>query len=366
MPLGKFPQDGRTHSEDWFRFDSEVRILLKNATPGIDPNGLLGWVLSPADYLLLRNPQPLVPFALAPDPGPRPAAANFPGWKYDADTKVTQQIAMSSVTLEIITACDGTSLTRARGPESIENVPLPIAYGRLTAAYAVASPSALSASYDTLLRPFTPPGLMPDHCLRHSEAHLFALRSGHPYDEVSKVRHFRASLASCGLFTTALLIWDSAHPLVADQTWASISDAMLFAAASLSSASTASLGYALAAVATPVLATSPLEDLQAEVTALRLALAVQSGPRAGGHSVSQPAVSSAATGRGPTRTSAAAPRSGSAPYRGRPTTHPHPNGPGHFCWSHPSQAHPGTECNNRLPGHQVTASWANKMNSPCH
>ena len=367
--MSRFPREGRTHKEDWFSFASEIKAVAKHATPGIDPNGLLGWILPPADYLLLSNPAPLVPFALAESAGDMPqSAAAFPSWKYRDDRCQSQQQAMSLFSQSVIRALDPVALAKARGEDLIENVAFPVVYARLVAAYAVASAMELTANHASLLLPFAPPADMAAHALRHADAHLFASRNGQPYSNAAKTLHFRASILQCGLFSTALAIWEAANPLVADQTWTSLSAAITHAAMSVTSSSAASLGYALSAPAAgPHVSSAPswtdYNDLALEIKTLKLAaLARSSGGR-------RSVAGSAAPGIGAV---SAAGVSAVVRQNGRnghpPTLTPNTasGGQGHFCWSHTTQGHLGIDCTNPLPGHQPTATWNNRMGSPCH
>jgi hypothetical protein len=236
---------------------------------------------------------------------------------------------------------------------------------RLIAAYSIASPSDLLINHAVLLGHFSPPDSIPGHILKHVNAHYFATCNGQPYGSAAKIQLFRSSISGCGLFTTALLIWDAAHPTVALQTWDSLAHAITHAAASLTAASSASQGFALAAppaAAAPPMSVSvhlSMEELTADNRSLRLALAALSGGRSGR------GAAATASGTGSVRPAAAS-RFKSASERGPPTPHPDPNGPGFFCWSHPIQNHPGKECRKPLPGHQPSATWLNKMQSPCH
>lgn len=364
--ISRFPREGRTHKEDWFSFASEIKALAKHATPGVDPNGLLGWILSPAEYLLLSNPAPLVPFALVELAGEMPqAAASFPSWKYRDDRRQSQQQAMSLFSQSVIRALDPVSLAKARGEDLIENVAFPVVYARLVAAYAVASAMELTANHATLLLPFAPPADMAAHSLKHADAHLFASRNSQPYSNAAKTLHFRTSILQCGLFSTALAIWEAANPLVADQTWTSLSEAIVHAAMSATSSSAASLGYALSAGSHMSGAPSwtDYNDLALEVQTLKLAaLARSSGGRravAGAAAPRSGAVSSAGV-------SAVALQNGRIGRSPTLTPNTASGGQGHFCWSHTTQGHLGIDCTNPRPGHQPTATWSNRMGSPCH
>ena len=354
--LARFPREGRNHQEDFQPFFSAVKSTAKTITPGLDPNGLLGWITPAAEYLLLVNPAPAGPFALLVHPGPIPQAANaFPAWKYQMDCYLAQQLAMVNLTKIVLAALDDISIALVRGDALLENVTLPVIIARLVAAYSVASPADLVANHAVLLGFFSPPANMPAHLLMHVNAHYFATCNGQPYSVAAKIQLLRASIAGCGLFSTALHIWDAAHPTVALQTWDSLAQAITHAAASLAASSAASQGFALSATsAAAVPVNSPMDELAAENRALRLALSVQSSGRSRGGGGGAAAASAAATG------------TGSGNSRGPPTLTPHRKGRGLFCWSHPTQGHLGSGCLDPLPGHQKTATWSDRMNSPCH
>jgi hypothetical protein len=285
------------------------------------------------------------------------AAAGFPAWKYTMDCYTAQQLAMVNLSKAVLDALDDISIALIRGDAELENIPLPTIIDRLVAAYAVASPSDMAANHALLLSFFNPPSSMPAHLLRHVNAHYFAARNLQPYSVSAKVQMLRASIVSCGLFATTMMIYDAVHPTIALQTWDSLSQALTLAAASLVVSSSASQGFALAAPAAPAL--SALEHLEAENKALRLALAANTGgQRSGGRSGSGRAVPTSA--QHPTGANLAFPR-------GPPSLSPKPAPSlGLFCWSHTSQGHIGTGCTNPLPGHQPQATWQNRMASPCH
>ena len=338
--LPKFPREGRTHKEDCHHFMSAVRALAKHATPGYDANGLLGWLMEPADYSLLTNPAPASPFVLAEAPGDMPAArGDFPAWKFQHEVWQAQQLAMSQLARAVTAALDPVSTAKVRGDLLLENIPLPDIIKSLISAYAVASPQELATNHAILLAPFNPPHTIQSHILRHSDAHFFAATNGQPYGAAAKIQHFRDSLSFCGLFKTDLKIWESNHATVVAQTWASICDAIELAYSSSSIASTSSAGYALASVTIP-----SLQDLIAENNSLRLALLAKPDKSV--------APSSSVRRPQPTIRSASQIIS--------------PSSLGLFCWSHTSQNHSGVDCRHPRIGHQQSASWSSKMNSPCH
>jgi hypothetical protein len=281
--------------------------------------------------------------------------------------------AVSNFTGETIDSWNPVVTSRAQGvAASMETVAFPVAIARLRAAYGVVTPAQMVSNHATLLLPYNPPSDMAAHILAHSTAHRFAAKHGQPYSCAQSVQHFKESVASCGLFTVTLAIWEAAFPTMILQTWESITDAIFLASTNLSSASAASRGYALSVAAAPAPAASvsaapSMDDLIAENRALRLAAAAHSTARAGARTGARGGTHTVATAGGRSAaTAVAAPSSG---RWGRPPTMS-PNtasgGSGLFCWSHPTQGHVGADCTDKMPGHQPTATWNNRMGSPCH
>ena len=127
----------------------------------------------------------------------------------------------------------------------------------------------------------------------------------------------------------------------------------------ISKASASSQGYALAAPASSGPSWDEFRELQTKFK--QLELAALSRPT-GGRRSAVPGAGRA----GRAVVAAALPGSGRF---GRPATLT-PNtasgGNGHFCWSHTTQGHLGISCTDPMPGHQPSATWANRMDSPCH
>ena len=272
--------------------------------------------------------------------------------------------AVSLFSGQVFDAWNEVVTSRAQGDAvSMENVTLPLTISRLRAAYGVVTPSQMTANHASLLVPFSPPADMAAHILLHATAHRFGAKHGQPYSVAQSVQHFKASIASCGLFTMTLAIWEAAFPTMAQQTWNSLTDAVYHASVNVSTASTASQGYALATPTSSGLSPDECRELLLEVKALRLA--ALSRPAHGRHSTAIAASSTVPAAVGAVATAA---NLGPGRY-GRPRSlmpNTASGGKGLFCWSHCSQGHISKDCTDPMPGHQRNATWSNRMDSPCH
>jgi hypothetical protein len=364
------PREGHTIQEDFDDYLVQVYLKAKRAFPR-DPNGLLGYILPAAEYLRLTNPAPAGPFVLPEHPGVSPIGGNgLKLYQFRFTEWLDFTTAVSTFSGEIIDSWNPVVTSRAQGvAASMETVALPVAIARLRAAYGVVTPAQMVSNHATLMLPFNPPSDMAAHILAHSTAHRFAAKHGQPYSCAQSVQHFKESVATCGLFTMTLAIWEAAFPTMVLQTWDSITDAIFLASTNLSAASAASRGYALSVAAAPAHAASAssMEVLLAENRALRLAAAARAGARSGARTGARVGTQAVANVGG--RLGAGAVAAPSSGRRGRPATLS-PNtasgGAGLFCWSHTSQGHVGADCTDEMPGHEPDATWHNRMGSPCH
>jgi len=329
---------------DFHQFRHTYVELAKSASVICPFNhGLLGYLLPAAEWLALPFPVGHIPAAFAPaaHPGVEPVLPNgatalavsthrthWDQWKFATQQYQTQHKDLCDFKVLLLAALDPVSRRRLTDPAtgtmnvSVGDIDafLVLHHGTLVVTDYTALLAMLSAPY-TLGTPLT------DLLQRHRDAHAIALSQGQPFPAIQKVHYLKTALRPCGRFENCIMVWQLAHPLVANQTFAGVTALEDFNDAFDTNATSSSLGFA-ASISSPAVTVQMVTELiVAAVTA-----SSQSRPRV-------PAATATAH----------------SPRRAGPSLRIH------YCWTHgPRQNHTSRQCLKPAPGHDHTATSTDK------
>ena len=328
-----------TYSGVNFDFQSYCSLYLDAAagsTMDEHGQGLLGFVLTPAEFLALpfqlNLPAP-VAFAALDNPGPQPVLANganalqvsvhnaaWHTWKSDHERAQQQQRDILAFKSSFIASLDNVSDKALRHPTTgFRQVTCAAIHAYLLATFGTLSAADLTKNADLLRIPYQASTPIRDYTANHRKAHATALANNQPFPESQKVQHLLVGLRPCGLFTACLQIWLSGHATVAAQTFDLLADAVHLAAENVDpTATSGTMGYTAAAVAAPLGLSD--KDLARIIAAIK--------------ATTTPVTATKAAVTGPL--------------------------PVHYCWTH-GPGHSGHKCRNPAVGHMKAATAANKM-----
>ena len=310
-----FPKVAGEHFSEWATAYAGFQTAAQSANPP-DANGLLGFILPPAAWLLLPgNDEAFAPFDNPGDP-PAAAAAQLP-WNYQHSRWLAQNVRATAFRTAVISKLDPTALAVIKDAQgSLLGTTLTDIFNRLRAAYAVARPADLALNHAVLKRVFALPDTLEEHILRHLAAHAFASGQGVPLSEPDKTATMRESLIPCNRYSATLSLFPVLHTTVATQTFATLATMLRAAEADMAATTTAAAaGYAHATVTTPQ---QQIASLEATVRQLQMDIAA-------GRS----------TGRNP------------------------PADRTQYCWSHGRGYHSSADCKHPREGHQTDATRRN-------
>jgi hypothetical protein len=289
----------------------------------IHGHGLLGFLLTAAEWLLLVFVGNAAAFVPLEHPGQRPAAAaGFAAWKFDNDAHQLQQSQIKTFKEHFVASVDATSrqamqhpVTGTRGHSLADLLTI------MDNLHGVLSPSDLTRSSDRLKTPYSLGSPFTDFVRSHEVIHLEAATNGQAMPELHKVRALITAVSHCPSFAARCELWKSMVPTAAAQTFALLATALRSHADTRDSDATAgSHAYA----------NQSLEVLVAAAVA---------------KSFSEHAASATISSR---------------PPRPAPST-PQPRKQLFYCWTHGPCGHQGSECEHPEPGHIPTASFSNQQ-----
>ena len=301
-------------------------------------HGLLGFLLPPAEWLQLVFPSGHVPTAFVPvgHPGAEPVLGNgsnalavsihrtqWDQWKFTTQQYQTQQHDLFAFKTIFLAAIDAVSLRRLTDPTTGT---MQLTIRDLDAFLLQHHGTLVVSDYTTLLAQLSMPYVLgtplADLIQRHRDAHAIALAQAQPFPPVQTVHYLKAALHPCGRFENCLMVWQLAHPLVANQTFAGLVTAVEDFHDSIDNkATSSSLGYSASVSSTP-LTLQLVTDL--------IAAAVSAAP---------PRPSTALVPANKSR----------VPSMSRPRIY--------YCWTHGmKQNHTSRECLHPAPGHDVHAT----------
>ena len=246
-------------------------------------HGLLGFLLPPAEWLLLLFPVGHVPapFAPAAHPGAEPLLQNganalavsthrtqWDQWKFQTQQYQTQQTDLSAFKILLLASLDAVS--RRRLTDAVTGT-LTLSIRDIDAFLVLHHGTLVVTDYATLLVQLSLPYVLgtplADLIQRHRDTHAIALHQAQPFPAVQTVHYLTAALRPCGKFDNCIMIWQLAHPLVANQTFSSLVTALEdFNDAFDPNATSSSMGYA-AAVSSPPVTVQMVSDLIAAAVA---------------------------------------------------------------------------------------------------
>ena len=215
ISIPAFP--GRRTFHLWRR---EVEDISSRLGPGA--YGLLGFLLAPADWLLLANiGQPAGPFAPVPNPGlqPPPVPANVHAlWVADLDRFERQVSIVNAFTLALIASLDAPT-KQLIAPNGFRGLGLAQILAALVVEYGVATPADITDIRSALQIPFIAGTSFADHVSTHRNAHALLTAHGMAQNAADQVRDLRHSIAHISAFHAALASFDATSPTLALQTF---------------------------------------------------------------------------------------------------------------------------------------------------
>ena len=257
----KFPQEGKTPRESYLPFFESVCDLAASKTASNQEFGLLGAVLSIAQYEIIS---PGVPFVVLINPGPLNPLANAAERRQHA-TEVkdfeTQQLGLREVKQSMLAAihphyvapmCQPVVRMANRTVQWIMQESLFEEYGRLTPL----EMAEITRGLDQFFSPETQS--LPEHFANHLTAHNTAIANDSPFNERDKVAKLRSSLLPCGLYHLAIDAWAREFPTIGLQTFENLRTAVQIADNNRDRLATAAVfGYGVAAAVRPAPTTMP-------------------------------------------------------------------------------------------------------------
>lgn len=297
--------------------------------------GLLGFIITPLEWLALPFPGNHVAVAFAPlqDPGLEPILANnanalavsiynaeWNAWKLHFAEFQGQRKEYSDFKNAFLDSLDPVSKDLMKDPiHGTRGITLREIDARLVAAYGIMSSADLSKNEDILRIPYRAENNLREFAASQRVAHAVALRNGQPFPEVQKVQFLLSALKPCAIFTLCCQMWQREFPQVINQTFELLVTAVQAFADNLTQDSTSSSsGFAAAATS---MDTTDLHSLVA--TAVAAAVANLS---------SRPPVP-----RAPIATNAS------------------------YCWTHGVGNHSSAKCRSPASGHLLNATLRNRL-----
>ena len=301
--------------------------------------GLIGFLVTPAEWLALPFPANHVAVAFAPilDPGAEPILANnanalavsvhnadWNTWKLHFSEFQGQRKECLDFKNAMLDALDPISRELMKDPiHGTRGITLREIDARLVNAYGVLSSADISKNEDILRVPYHGGNSFRDFAAAQRLAHTVALRNGQPFPEAQKVQFLLAALKPCGIFTLRCQMWQVEFPQVANQTFELLVTAIQEFADNLSHDSTSSSSGFTAAVNI-----SNTSDIYSLITSA-VAAAVANLPS------NKTSVDNVPTRATPAQNSV-------------------------YCWTHGIGYHSSANCRNPASGHVPNATLRNK------
>lgn len=352
------------NNTDYFPWWKIVTDCAKLSGPYTSPYGLL-------PLLVLHNADPIIqlmpdidfhagPFQPPANPGPQPVLppaatvaevgrfnAEHSAWKFQHETFTASQKEINTFTSALLAALPTTTLTLIGNPRhgtltltlTTASIAIYNHHGRLTANDLTNNEAKLSVPYKSSDTMFS-------YIATHQNVHLIADMNNQPINENTRVTRLLDGLKPCGLFNVQITAYESVHARADQRDFDDLRDTVLNWYAALSTSTTGSLGYS-AAVTTPSVPTLT----PADHTAIAAAIVAQTP-------VPSPRFLPRTQGRGGRGGRGLLGYPAPAHHQRPPAT---PGVPAHYCWTHGSTFHSGVHCRNPASGHQIRATFANKM-----
>ena len=309
-PLPAFPgTEGPTIA--WNGWNTAAMDQAAVPFPG-QPNGLLGFVLTPAQYQARFGELFVAPELLEPYAG---NAAGYPAFQRDLYFLLLQASNIFKAAL-LLSLDEAATHVVADAAGSTAGATIRHIFVSLTAAYGVPTPSELNRQRLLLATPFTGGLSLPTHLLRHTKTHAFLQRAGAAMSEVDKVYYLTISFSAVHAYSSAIEAFERHFPTAAEQTFALLANAVTLAPPAAHMDTAASSGYVLSlGHSSSATVDTRLATIEAHLAAL------------------------------------------GAKKDKEPKTK-------YYCWTHGlsiSAAHTSATCRNKRAGHQDQATLANKL-----
>ena len=331
MALEHFPQEGKSPRESYGIFFDSLCDVAATFTASDPEFGLLGAVLSPAQYEIISPGRPFTELA---NPGPPRPLADSPRRRLrevrikrfeiqQHDMRQLKKMMLFKIHSTYINLMSEPVIRMAhRSIQWIVQEFLFQRYGRLTPL----EMEEVHKRLDDFYYPDTQ--TLPEHFSMHVQAHNTALANDTPFSERDKVAKLRGSLIHCGLYSAAIDAWARQYPTIAVQTFQNLQDAIQIADNNRDRLATAATnGYGVAAAARSISVSLPPSD-----NALLL---------------EQFAAMAARIDAWETKTN--------------PPVQPKKDSQDKYCYTHGLCAHSSKECRTPGPTHNVQATARNPM-----
>ena len=170
--------------------------------------GLLGYVLSEAEWLALpNNTSPFVP-AQPPGNAPPPQpAAPWQEWQYNKQCYDAEKKLLNSAAANFVRALDEHAMFIMEGAENtIRGKSLAQMLASLTAEYGTMTKNDLLDHFKMVNTPYERGEDILQYLLRHSNAHRVAAENGQPWPEMTKISTLIAGITPCGMYSSTQYI----------------------------------------------------------------------------------------------------------------------------------------------------------------
>ena len=371
---------------DFAIFSQSILAKLKSASV-LDPQvlGLLGFYLTPAEYLAEAREAGIVAaqFVPRPNPGPRPALA--PGanqlavsihtlanndFKQDLKDYRDEQMALSKAKMEIFAATPAKCVAVLKDPVTgFRNVTLRQYHEHMDMTYLIMSPADLADNFASLDLHYDETKPLSDFIASQREVHTIQLANNNPIAESRKVIALVRAMTPCGTFNTRIDLWKIEVPTVVLQTFDLLATALEeFDRNRSKTATTSGAGYS--AAVHPSIAS--IQTQMATMTStLAAVLAAQQKPQRGYTNTggSGGGGSTSGGGSGGSGSGGGSGGGGSSGGGGRGARPGRGGGRGtgsrvgrwQYCWTHGAGGHKSAACTGKDIGHQDAASFANQL-----
>jgi hypothetical protein len=214
--------------EKWNEFDKNIICIAHDAIPGV-PFGIVGALITPAEYALLN---PATPYVAVVDPGPRPLLGvinptnndrkaheyTIKVWEFEYERYIKEQAAISKFKANLLSSIDENSKRLVNDPingtmvisiRQIRNV--------LKQEFGILSPTDVDKLFDKATSPYTAGTDM--RVFLYSKAQDFAELAavGEIYGVQSRTRFLIASIKVVGDYDDTILFWQKTYPTLESQ-----------------------------------------------------------------------------------------------------------------------------------------------------
>ena len=313
-----------SHRRAWAAWREALLDAAVLALPS-NPFGLLGFLLSPADFRLLNDDADFIPCPAPVQPPPvlgfNPAP--YQQWRHQSDQYTLERTRLAALKGSFLAALDESSRALVQDANgSTRNGTVQYFLTTLQEAYGTLTPIELQTNLASLAAPYVPPTAIREHIRLHTNVHQLAHRAGQPLNDFSKMQLLKDSVTPCGQFRDILTYYAFSHASIMEQTFLSLCTALI-AGADNAAPTASSAGYAHAASS---VAAAPDPAALQQATLDRLV-----------DLMSQLVTERKSSDK----------RSGVKKQE--------------YCWTHGPCGHRGADCQHPARGHQAAATASNRL-----